>query len=71
MRSWWCSTISHPGEGKTLSSYGDSVLHEEFTVTIGPEQVRFDFTLGRQWGAQTITQSLLPKIPLKHLLWPS
>lgn len=36
-------------DGKSLSSYVDSVLNEEFTVTITPEEVRFDFTLGKMW----------------------
>ena len=56
-------------EGKTLSSYGDSVLHEEFTVTIGPEQVVSILPWADSGESAAITQSLLPKIPLKHW-WP-
>lgn len=37
-------------EARSLNSYVDSVLNEEFTITHIDQGVRFDFILGKQWG---------------------
>jgi hypothetical protein len=37
-------------EARSLNSYVDSVLNEEFSVTPSAGGVRFDFILGKQWG---------------------
>ncbi len=55
-------------EGKSLNSYVDSVLNEEFTVTITPAEVRFDFTLGKQWSESSYYPIFIAKDKFEALL---
>lgn len=55
-------------EGKTLSSYGDSVMNEEFSVELGAEEVRFNFTLGQQWGESAHYPILIAKDKFEALV---
>ncbi len=55
-------------EGKSLNSYGDSVLNEEFAVSITPEEVRFDFTLGKMWSESAHYPIFIAKDKFEALL---
>ena len=55
-------------EGRSLNSYVDSVLNEEFSVSISQEEVRFDFVLGKQWADEAHYPIFIAKDKFEALL---
>ena len=55
-------------EARSLNSYVDSVVNEEFTITYIDQGVRFDFILGKQWGEDAYYPVFIKKDKFEALL---
>lgn len=55
-------------EARSLNSYVDSVVNEEFTITYTDQGVRFDFILGKQWGEDAYYPVFIKKDKFEALL---
>lgn len=55
-------------ESRSLNSYVDSVLNEEFTITEIDQGVRFDFLLGKQWNDDSYYPVFIAKDKFEALL---